>query len=45
MVTGTPTFFIGIEHVVGAQPYPDLLLATRRAIELEASDPSYFPIR
>lgn len=44
-VTGTPTFFIGNERVVGAQPYPDLLVVARRAIGLEASDPNYFPIR
>ncbi len=30
-VTGTPTFLIGNERVVGAQPYPTLLTAARRA--------------
>lgn len=31
-VTGTPTFFIGNERIVGAQPYPSLLAAARRAL-------------
>ena len=43
-VTGTPTFFIGNERVVGAQPYPRLLAAARRALGLEAPDPSNLPI-
>jgi predicted DsbA family dithiol-disulfide isomerase len=43
-VTGTPTFFIRNERVVGAQPYPHLLAAARRALGLEATDPSDLPI-
>jgi len=31
-VTGTPTFFISNERIVGAQPYPQLLAAARRAL-------------
>ena len=41
-VTGTPTFFIRNERVVGAQPYPQLLAAARRALGLEAADPNDF---
>lgn len=43
-VTGTPTFFIRNERVVGAQPYPQLLAAARRALGLEAADPNDLPI-
>jgi len=43
-VTGTPTFFICNERVVGAQPYPSLLAAARRALGLEAADPNVLPI-
>lgn len=43
-VTGTPTFFIGNESVVGAQPYPRLLATARRALGLEAPDPNNLPI-
>ncbi|MHB8072370.1 DsbA family oxidoreductase [Desulfosporosinus fructosivorans] len=43
-VTGTPTFFIGSERVVGAQPYPSLLAAARRALGLEGADPNVLPI-
>jgi len=43
-VTGTPTFFIGNERVVGAQPYPSLLAAARCALGLEAADPNVLPI-
>jgi len=43
-VTGTPTFLIGNERVVGAQPYQRLLAASRRALGLEAADPNDFPI-
>lgn len=39
-VTGTPTFFIGKERVVGAQPYPNLLLAARRALGLTPNNPN-----
>ena len=43
-VTGTPTFFISNERVVGAQPYPYLLTAARRALGLKATDPNDLPI-
>lgn len=33
-VTGTPTFFIGDLRVVGAQPYPRILAAGKRALGL-----------
>ena len=39
-VTCTLTFFICNERVVGAQPYPHLLAAARRAVGLEATDPN-----
>jgi len=42
-VTGTPTFFICNERVVGAQPYPTLLATARRALGLEAADPNVLP--
>jgi len=44
-VTGTPTFFIGNERVVGAQPYPTLLAAAHCALGLEAADPTIFPLK
>lgn len=33
-VTGTPTFYISNERIVGAQPYPELLAAARRGLGL-----------
>lgn len=43
-VTGTPTFFIGNVRVVGAQPYPTLLAAARRALGLAPSNSNDFPL-
>ena len=42
-VTGTPTFFICNERVVGAQPYPHLLAAARRALGLKPSTQNDLP--
>lgn len=43
-VTGTPTFFIGKERVFGAQPYPSLLAAARRALGLAPNNPNDLPL-
>ena len=43
-VTGTPTFYIGSERVVGAQPYPRLLAAAHRALGLDTTDPDGLPM-
>ena len=43
-VTGTPTFFIGPERVVGAQPYPHLLAAARRALGLKPAHQNDLPM-
>ncbi|OLN28075.1 DSBA-like thioredoxin family protein [Desulfosporosinus metallidurans] len=41
-VTGTPTFFIGNERIVGAQPYPRLLAVARRALGLDDTNQNDF---
>jgi len=43
-VTGTPTFFIGTERIVGAQPYPHLLAAARRALGLKTAHQNDLPM-
>lgn len=43
-VTGTPTFFISNDRIVGAQPYPQLLAAARRGLGLETADSNNLPI-
>lgn len=43
-VTGTPTFFIGNERVVGAQPFESLLAAAQRALGFLPSSPNDFPL-
>lgn len=43
-VTGTPTFFIGTERVVGAQPYSHLLAAAHRALGLTLDNYNDLPL-
>lgn len=43
-VTGTPTFFIGNERVVGAQPFPRLLAAAQRALGLTPVNSNDLPL-
>lgn len=43
-VTGTPTFFIGNERIVGAQPFENLLAAAHRALGLLPADPNNLPL-
>lgn len=43
-VTGTPTFFIGNQRIVGAQPYPQLLAAAKRASGLAPKSTGDFPV-
>jgi protein-disulfide isomerase len=43
-VTGTPTFFIGNQRVVGAQPYPQILAAAKRALGLAPKSTEDFPV-
>lgn len=41
-ITGTPTFFIGHERVVGAQPYSSLLAAAQRSLGLSSTNSNDF---